>query len=127
MNYRSPCIDPLTMSFHGLSLSTMLSRPPYMRTLQTGFGTAFRCLKYTSTKVSLELLTPLKFNIHLPLELPEYVIHPNSLGKPLHFSLLVKLDKLSAILTRAIKNDGVRHLHKQPGIGPIQRATSDCD
>ena len=126
MNYRSPRIDLLAMSFPRTFFIYNVI-PTTINENTSGFGTAFRCPKYMPTKVSLELLTLLKFNIHLPLELPEYVIHPNSLGKPLHFSLLVKLDKLSAILTRAIKNDGVRHLHKHPGIGPIQRATSDCD
>ena len=126
MNYRSPCIDPLAMGFPRTFFIYNVI-PTTINENTSGFGTAFRCPKYMSTKVSLELLTLLKFNIHLPLELPEYVIHPNSLEKPFHFSLLVKLDKLSAILTRAIKNDGVQHLHKQSGIGPIQWATSDCD
>ena len=125
MNYRSPCIDPLTMSFPRTFFIYNVI-PTTTNESTSGFGIAFRCPKYTSTKVSLELLTLLKFNIHLPLELPEYVIHPNTLGKPFHFSL-VKLDALSAILTRAIKNDGVQHLHKQLGIGPIQRANSNCD
>ena len=91
-----------------------------------------RCLEYVLTRACSKLLTLLKFNIHLPLELRDYVIHLKAHSAPFHFCLLVKPDKFLAIHSQPWQERSKMtvcstYLNDLNRVNPIQWATSNCD